>query len=99
MRLIFFFTTHSLQVTDVPLLRDLMNYVKTTTWYRLGMELDISTDDLDIIQYDSSEVTDKLRRMFQMWLKVCVKPSWSVIINALKIIDEVALANRLEQQF
>lgn len=94
-----FFTTHSLQVTDVPLLRDLTNYVKTTMWYRLGLELDISTYDLDIIQYDSSEVTDCLRRMFQKWLKVCVKPSWSVIINALKNIDEVALANRLEQQF
>lgn len=40
----------------MPLLRDLMNYVKTTMWYRLGLELDISTDDLDIIEYDSSDV-------------------------------------------
>ena len=45
----------------MPLLRDLMNYVKTAVWFRLGLELDISTDDLDIIQYDSSEVENRLR--------------------------------------
>ena len=65
---LFFFTIHSLQVNDVPLLRDLMNYVKTAVWFRLGLELDISTDDLDIIQYDSSEVENRLRWMFQNFI-------------------------------
>ena len=68
-------------------------------WYELGLELDISSDDLDIIQHDSSEIKEKLRWMFQKWLNVCVSPSWSDIINALKNIGEGALANRLEQQF
>ena len=95
----FYFLLLSLQFTGAHLLRDLLNNVKTTMWYELGLELDISSDDLDIIQHDSSEIKEKLRRMFQKWLNVCVSPSWSDIINALKNIGEGALANRLEQQF
>lgn len=88
-----------MQFTGAPLLRDLLNNVKTTMWYELGLELDISSDDLDIIQHDLSEIKERLRRMFQKWLNVCVSPSWSLIINALKNIGEGALANTLEQQF
>ena len=88
-----------MQATDEPLLRDLLSDVKTIKWYHLGLQLDISSHDLDIIEHDTSGVEDRLKQMFQKWLKVCEKPSWRLMVNALRTIDEKALANKLEQAY
>ena len=94
-----YFQSPRLKDADIPLLNDLLNNVKTTKWYHLGLQLDISSYDLDIIEHDSCGVEDRLRRMLQKWLKSCEKPSWGIIVNALKSIDEKVLANKLEEKF
>ena len=73
--------------------------MKTTNWYRLGLQLKISDRDLDIIEYDTNRVEDQLRKMFQKWLQICDKPSWALIINALRAIDEILLASEVEHKF
>ena len=73
---------YSLEAADKPLLRDLLNNVKTTKWYRLGLELDIDSHSLDIIECDASGVEERLKRVFQKWLTVCKKPSWRATVNA-----------------
>ena len=78
-------------------LRDLLNNVKTTKWYRLGLELGISSDELDIIQ--KHEVEDRLRLMFQKWLQVCEDHSWRMVCNALRTIGENSLAAKLTGKF
>ena len=90
---------YSLKAADKPLLRDLLYNVKTTKWYRLGLELDIDSHSLDIIERDVSGVEDRLRMVFQKWLKVCKKPSWIAAVKALKVIGEEALATKLEDNF
>lgn len=89
----------SLQATDEPLLRDLLEDVKTTKWYHLGLQLDISSHNLDIIEHDTNRLEDRLRQMFQKWLKICEKPSWRMIVNAVRTIGEKALAKKLEQAY
>lgn len=90
---------YSLEAADKPLLHDLTNHMKTTKWYRLGLELDTDSHSLDIIEHDASRVEDRLRMVFQQWLKVCKKPSWKEAVKALRAIDEVALATELEGTF
>ena len=89
----------SLQDTDEPLLCDLLEDVTTTKWYHLGLQLDISSHDLDIIEHDTNGLEDRLRQMFQKWLKICEKPSWRMIVNAVRTIGEKALGNKLEQAY
>ena len=88
-----------MEASDKPLLRDLLNDVKTTNWYRLGLELDIDSHSLDIIEVDGVKVDDRLRLLFQKWLRVCTKPSWRAVVNALRTIGEEALATKLEGCF
>ena len=92
-----FVSLYSLQATDVSNLRDLLNNVKTTKWYHLGLELGISSDDLDIIQ--KHEVEDRLRLMFQKWLQVSEDHSWRMVCNALRTIGENSLAAKLTDKF
>jgi len=88
-----------LEAADKPLLRDLLKKVKTTEWYRLGLELKIDIHSLDIIECNENREEDKLKRVFQKWLKVCSKPSWRAIINALRAIHRNRLATELEDNF
>ena len=83
----------------MPLLRDLLDSVETTKWFRLGLELNISEHSLNIISDDASGVEDRLRLLFQKWLKVCEKPSWRAVVNALVAIKEEALAAKLKHRF
>ena len=73
--------------------------MKIKKWYQLGLQLKISDRDLDIIEHDTNGVEDRLRKMFQKWLQVCEKPSWGLIVNALRTIDEISLASEVEHKF
>ena len=94
---LYFLTLHRIQITDKPSLRDLLNSVKTTKWYRLGQELGISSRDLFSIE--TYEFEDQPRMVFQKWLKNCEQPTWGEILDALKAIDEKASVYKLEQKF
>ena len=88
---------HSLSCSlQVPTLRDLLNNVKTTKWFELGLELGISSYDLGIIE--KHDVEDRLRLMLQKWLEVCTEPSWRELANALRTIGEKTLATKLNPQ-
>ena len=51
---------------EVPQLHEVCNYVRTAHWYELGIQLQLNTVDLDSI--NESAVTDKLSRMYNVWL-------------------------------
>ena len=51
---------------EVPQLHEVCNYVRTAHWYELGIQLEVSTVELDSI--NDSAVTDKLSRMYDVWL-------------------------------
>ena len=88
-----------LQGSDIPKIKDLLRHVKTTRWYRLGLELDIDNHTMQVIEADTKgehHMTERaLTRVFQEWLKTKENPSWSDIDRALRVMGENIAANRL----
>ena len=87
------------QGSKEPLLRDLVTCIRTTEWYRLGLQLGVDDYDLQLIQADKRENQEQLRCMLQTWLRVCENPSWEDVVKALKAIGEKNLGAKLQQQF
>ena len=87
-----------LQGSDIPKIKDLLRHVKTTRWYRLGLELDIDNHTMQVIEADTkgeANVTERaLTRVFDTWLKTKDNPSWSDISRALRVMGEDAPANK-----
>ena len=102
-----FLYTCSLQTTQEKvsttqqesLLRDLISHVRTTKWYRLGLQLDLDDFKLQEIEVNVKDNEDRLRKMFQAWLEDCVNPSWKDVVKALKEIGDRKLGAELEKQF
>lgn len=86
---------------DVPELIDLLNYLhgKATKWYDIGIQLHLSTEELDAIKCDSNGVNECFRKMLMKWRsKAHPLPTWRALIAALRAraIDEQVLAAELE---
>ena len=87
------------KVSTTQLLRNLIFSVRTTKWYRLGLQLDLDDFKLQEIEVNEKDNEDRLRKMFQAWLEDCVNPSWQDVVKALKEIGERKLGAELEKQF
>ena len=89
----------------IPKLRDLVNALhgKATKWYDIGIQLHLSTEELDAIKYDCrGDVNECFRNMLMKWRsKTHPLPTWSALIAALKAraVDEQVLAEELETNF
>jgi len=84
---------------EEPSLRDLVNHVRTTNWYNLGLQLNLDDYSLQQIQADERGNQEQKTCMFRTWLRVCENPSWKAVVKALKDIGEKNLGAKLEQQF
>ena len=84
--------TCSLQGSETPRLKDLLRCVKTTRWYRLGLELDIDNYSMHRIEADTKNDPNRteaaLTRVFDEWLKNKDNPVWSDVVKALKVMGE-----------
>lgn len=83
--------THSLQESDIPSLKHLLQRVQTTRWFRLGLELGIDHYTMQVIEadtrHDHNMTESALTRVFEEWLKT-ENPLWSDIEKALKVMGE-----------
>ena len=88
----FYVPWHSLQRSETPRLKDLLRHVKTTRWYRLGLELDVDNYCLQNIQEEtkssSNIIEAALTRVFEEWLKKKDNPVWSDVVKALNVMGE-----------
>ena len=90
---------------DTPELKDLLNdlHGKATKWYDIGIQLHLSTEELDAIKYDCrGDVNECFRNMLKKWRsKTHPLPTWRALIAALKAraVDEQVLAEELETNF
>ena len=80
-----------------PKLTELMDNVKVTEWYMLGLHLDNDEREMDFIKKDDKKAA--LQETFQLWLKTCPKPTWLAIVAALKKISQNYLASKVEEKF
>lgn len=75
----------------------------TTKWYDIGIQLDLTPEELDMINLEHKDsLQAKLRSLLIWWLnRVTPQPSWQALIAALRTsaVNEQGLANKLEQQY
>ena len=65
-------------------LKELCNHARTAKWYELGIQLELSVVDLDIIQKDAAQ-SDKITAMYKLWInKKGRDATHQKLINALK---------------
>ena len=88
--------------TGTPLTMRYLNKAckRVTKWHSLGIQLDIPVEQLDSIEKTyHMQGSDRLKtEMFNKWLKRSPNASWTDLITALRDIDEVTVANDIEQQ-
>lgn len=93
-----FFTAEA----ERPEMKTLLHDVKTTSWFELGLNLNIEEDDMNIIQQNHrNDGHGALQATFRLWLKNCPRSecTWTSIVEALKAIGETRRAHELEEKY
>ena len=71
-----------------------------TKWLTIGLELQLSTRELNEIDADNTRVAQKCYEVFQQWRRRETRPfTWGTVIHVLKspAVGEPALAERLRE--
>ena len=89
---------------EVPDFNDVFGALqgKAAKWDLIGIELNLSADELAIIRADSIGVEQCLIGVLTKWSRRAhPPPTWKVVIEALKTrqVGEAALAKELEDRF
>ena len=89
---------------DIPKLRDLLDALqeKAAKWSSIGVQLNLSPDELDTIRADSDGVVECLTGVLRKWQsKIDPQPTWKAVIEVLKApaLGEAVLARKLEERF
>ena len=64
-----------------------------TVWYRLGLQLGVRADGLDVIQQNYPRRTDMCKvMMFSKWLSSDTNPTYEKLIKALAAVGKRSLA-------
>ena len=80
--------------SETPSLRELDQlYGVTTAWYRLGLELGVTADVLDMIEENYSRDLDMCKiKMFAKWLRRDTNPTYEKLVRALAAVGKRRLA-------
>ena len=91
------------QQKSVPTLKLLQKelYKIAKKWEDIGIQLDIDDDVLVKVKSDNhGESKNCLREMLRIWVKkVDPQPSWTNLAEALKVLEEDELAQRLKDKY
>ena len=97
-------TLYAVQLTirDLKIVRNAL-WDARTKWKDIGLELDMSTTDLEKIEaVHRSDIGGCLIDMLALWLKqVDPPPTWTAIVAALqdRVIGEGGLAEEIESKY
>ena len=90
----------------MPTLKDLLKELYSTVadkWEDIGIMLEIEEGLLNRVKADNpGDSSSCLREMLKIWLKVYPpqkKPSWSAIVEALKVLSEGSLAHQIGDKY
>ena len=77
---------------------ELLNYVMTTKWQVLGIQLGLNNDRLEEIKSEYSTTGDCRLKMFSLWLSSTHEPTRQKLLHALKTnsVDEILMAQQYE---
>ena len=85
--------------TQAPTLNDLLDNVKTTEWFRLGLKLGIQQDILETIESKRLDASAALRALLREWLRACEDTTWVAMVTAMREIGEGRCAKKLKDKF
>ena len=91
------------EVTSPPkfsaLLRELLSKV-SADWEDIGLALDLEQGQLSAIRSDHRKSNKCFREMLKLWLnQVEPPPTWSAIIEAIRILQHKSLAKVLRKKY
>ena len=85
---------------EKPTLDELCEHIVIgTKWYQLGIQLKLGVTQLDVIDKETSDVTQKTAKMFQLWLSTNPLATRRHVLEALRkrVIEENNVANEYEK--
>ena len=85
---------------EKPTLDELCEHIVIgTKWYQLGIQLKLDVTQLDVIDKETSDVTRKTSKMFQLWLSTNHLATRRHVLEALRkrVIGEGNIANEYEK--
>ena len=85
---------------EKPTLDELCEHIVIgTKWYQLGIQLKLDVTQLDVINEQNSDVTQKTSKMFQLWLSTNPLATRRHVLEALRkrMIGENNVANEYEK--
>ena len=83
-----------------PTLRELSELPVVDCWYRLGIQLGITEDDLDVIEQNYPRDAKMQRsKMFGTWLRSDISATYEKLIKALVVVGKLSLAEKLCRKY
>ena len=76
-------------------MKDLLDYINITNWYRLGLRLGVSDTELNIIEENHKDTQVALRRTLQLALRTCPDLTWKNVADG----GENKTARTIEDKF
>ena len=86
-------------LNEKPSLAELCEHIPITTkWYQMGIQLNLSVKKLNEIEEESKDTTDRMVKMYELWLDTNPQATRRQIVEILKmgVIDEIILALNYE---
>ena len=70
-------------------------------WYNIGVQLEVPTFQLKIIEKKSSDLMDQLRDALDYWMNNDPSPSWRHLVDALKAssVGEKRFTEEVEEEY
>ena len=96
-------TLHTVFTGAVLTLKAALNALHSvcSKWYNIGVQLEVPTFQLKIIEKKTNDSMDQLRDTLDFWMSNDLSPSWKHIADALKApsVGEKRLAKAIEQEY
>ena len=69
-------------------------------WHQLGITLGLKLSQLDQIEEEARFDVERRRvKVLDTWMRITPRPSWKLIVDALKEMGEMHLAMNIEQKY
>ena len=85
---------------STPTLRDLSELPVVDCWYRLGIQLGVTEDDLNAIEQNYPRDAKLCRlKMFGTWLRSDTSANYAKLIKALVVVGKPSLAEKICRKY
>ena len=70
-----------------------------SNWYQLGIKLGLEPYQLNQIEEKTTDIERRKIEMYDLWLRRTPGHSWSHIATALREMEEITTAERIQQKY